>query len=56
MQVLEKCAEKTNPLIQKYRSGKFKLRSHDLNDAVVFVEAETLTLAICLFAKQLYSK
>jgi len=55
MQVLEKCIEKEpNGIVCGNLKGQWCATTHGWGGA--FCEAETLPLAICLFAKQLFSK
>ena len=60
MQVLKKCAEKVHMVaIENTASGMWsvcKLQCHDLLWCDFTTLAETLELAICLFAKKLFSK
>lgn len=53
MQVLEKCAEKTTVALNQGTTGWF---ISDCDKKLRFAVAETLPLAICLFAKKLFSK
>lgn len=53
MEVLEKCGDETVPTLAKMSSGKWHIFSKFKK---ISVTAETLPLAICIFAKKLFSK
>lgn len=53
MQVMERCIHTDDVVIYKTVNEKYGVRS-DITDMAI--DAETLPLAICLFAKKLFSK
>lgn len=57
MGVLEKCIAKSMPCFQDSGGGNIRIFAHDGLDGEEFsVEAKTLPLAICLFAKELFTQ
>lgn len=54
MGVLKKCLENNNYFTVGNDEGTFKLESRHIDGRRILIEAESLELAICLFAKKLF--
>jgi hypothetical protein len=56
MSVLKKCLNRTNYFTVGCDDGFFKIEASYIDGGIVVTQAETIPLAICLFAKKLFAK